>query len=60
VDLWVSLNRLLIHVLARVPEEKLQTPCRMGTAEPIPFSKVVEIYIEHCEDIVARILARLD
>ncbi len=58
LDLWVSLNRLLIHVLARVPEEKLQVPCRIGSAEPIPFSKLVEIYIEHCEDIAAQILAR--
>jgi len=24
VDLWVSLNRLLIHVIAQVPEEKLK------------------------------------
>jgi len=60
VDLWVSLNRLLIHVLARVPEEKLQVPCRAGTADPVPLSTLVEIYIEHCEDIVAQILARSD
>lgn len=58
VDLWASLNRLLIHVLARVPEDKLQVPCRIGIAEPVPLSKLVDAYIEHCEDIVAHILAR--
>jgi Clp amino terminal domain, pathogenicity island component/DinB superfamily len=60
VDLWVLLNRLLIHVLARVPEEKLEAPCHVGTADPVPLSKLVEIYIEHCADIAAQILAPLD
>jgi hypothetical protein len=60
VDLWASLNRLLIHVLARVPEDKLSVPCRIGIAEAIPLSKLVDAYIEHCEDIVAQILERLD
>jgi hypothetical protein len=60
VDLWALLNRLLIHVLARVPGEKLEVPCRVGTADPVPLSTLVEIYIEHCEDIVAQILAPSD
>src|SRR5271156_4028016 len=30
VDLWVSLNRLLIHYLLRVPESKLNVTCRIG------------------------------
>ena len=60
VDLWASLNRLLIHVLARAPDDKLEVPCRVGTADPVPLSRLVDIYIEHCEDIVAQILARSD
>jgi hypothetical protein len=59
VDLWASLNRLLIHVLARVPEDKLAVPCRVGTADPVPLSNLVEIYVEHCEDIVGQILVHL-
>jgi len=35
--LWVSLNRLLIHVLTRITEEKLNTPCRIGVEAPIPL-----------------------
>ena len=57
VDLWASLNRLLIHVLERVPEDKLDVPCLLGSAEPVPLAKVMEAYVEHCEDIVAQILA---
>jgi hypothetical protein len=58
VDLWVCINRLLLHVLARVPEEKLETPCRIGIDPPIPLSKLIANYVDHCEDIIAQILAR--
>ena len=59
VDLWVSLNRFLIHVLAQIPEDKLSLRCRIGVGEPIPLSKLIGRYVEHCSDVVAQILARL-
>ena len=59
VDLWVSLNRLIIHVMAQVPEDKLRVVCRIGVRDPIPFSKLIERYVQHCEDVVGQILARL-
>jgi ClpA/ClpB-like protein len=59
VDLWVLLNRFLIHLLALIPEDKLTLVCRIGIHEPIPLSKLIERYVEHCEDVVAQILARL-
>ena len=59
VDLWVSLNRLLVHVLAQVPEDKLGLMCRIGVQAPVPLSKLIERYVEHCQDVVAQILARL-
>jgi hypothetical protein len=36
VDLWVSLNRLLIHVLAQIPEDKFGIQCCIGSEAPIP------------------------
>ena len=30
VDLWVSLNRSLVHMLAQIPEEKREMECRIG------------------------------
>jgi hypothetical protein len=60
VDLWVSLNRLLIHVLLRVPEDKVNAPCRIGIAEPVPLARMMDAYVQHCQDIVGQILARLD
>ena len=58
VQSWLSLNNLLAHVLARVPEEKLNAPCRIGIHDPVPLSKLISGYVEHCEDILAQILAR--
>ena len=59
VDLWVCVNRLLIHVLAQIPEEKLETPCRIGVQEPVPLATLIDRYIAHCEDLLGQILARL-
>jgi hypothetical protein len=58
VDLCVSLNRLIIHVIARIPEDKLDTRCRIGIAEPIPLQELVRRYVAHCEDVVAQLLTR--
>jgi Clp amino terminal domain, pathogenicity island component len=58
-DLWSLLNGLLIHVLTRIPEEKLNTPCRIGVEESILLSCLITQYVDHCEDIAGQILARL-
>jgi hypothetical protein len=58
VDLCVSLNRLLLHVIARIPAEKIDTPCRIGVAEPIPLQEVVRRYVAHVEDVVGQLIVR--
>jgi hypothetical protein len=60
VDLWVSLNGLLIHELAKIPESSLNMPCRIGIAEPVSLAKLMDVYFEYCQEIVGQILARLD
>jgi hypothetical protein len=55
--LWTSLNRLLIHVLSGIPEEKLTTPCHIGIEPPRTLNQLIAAYIEHCEDIVGQMLA---
>jgi hypothetical protein len=59
VDLWLCTNRLLIHVFSGIPEEKLDTPCRIGIDEPIPLSELIDRYVDHCDDVLGQILARL-
>ncbi len=58
VDLWVCMNRLLVHVLAHVPVNKLEAPCRIGVEPPIPLSRLIAGYVDHCEDVMGQILAR--
>jgi len=59
IYLWVSMNHLLIHVIAVIPEEKVNTTCRIGIAGPIPLAKLIEEYVTYAEDLVGQILARL-
>ena len=59
VQLWAAVNRLLVHVLMQVPEEKMDTPCRIGLSDPVPLSKLASDYVDHCDDIIGQVLARL-
>jgi hypothetical protein len=54
--LWLSANCLLIHVLEQIPEQRVNTPCRIGIAETVPPTTLITRYLEHCEDIVGQIL----
>lgn len=58
-DLWVGLNRLLLQTLSQIPEEKVNMPCRIGIAEPVPLLELVQRYIQTCEDILGQLLGRL-
>ena len=58
VEMWGWLNRLILHVVFRIPEEKLDTPCRIGIAEPIPLQELVSRYVAHCEDVVGQLVMR--
>lgn len=58
VQLWVDMNRLILHVLSQIPESKLQIPCRIGIDSPIPLDRIVSNYIGYCEDIIAEIIVR--
>jgi len=60
VNLWISLNRLLMHVLAVVPEEKLKLECRLGIEEPQTLLALIWRYVRECEDLIGQVLAKLD
>jgi hypothetical protein len=56
IQTWISVNRLMAHLLAQIPEEKLDTPCQIGVRDPIPLWKLVTQYVEHCEDTLGQLL----
>jgi hypothetical protein len=53
------LNRLLVHVLEGLAEDRVEVPCRIGIAGPVPLATLMDAYVEHCQDIVGQILAHL-
>jgi len=57
-DVWVNLNRLLVQVIAQVPEAKLATPCHIGLQEAIPLEQLILNYVKYCQEEMAEILTR--
>ena len=57
LDAWIGLNRLLVHLLANVPEEKTKLSCKIGIANPVTLEELVKAYVDHCEDVLGQILA---
>ncbi len=58
LEIWNWLNRLILHVVSSIPEEKLDTPCVIGIRQPIPLRELVSRYVAHCDDIVGQLLMR--
>jgi len=56
VNLWLLLNRHLVHVLKQIPEEVFARPCSIGGKAPIPLSEVASGYVEHLEHHLEQIL----
>jgi hypothetical protein len=47
VSLWAAYNRYLAHVVAHLPESKLETPCRIGGKEPVTLGFIATDYLTH-------------
>jgi len=47
VSLWAAYNRYLAHVVAHIPPSKLETPCRIGTGEPVTLGFLATDYLRH-------------
>ncbi len=58
VSLWASYNCFLAHVLARVPESKLQTACRIGDGDPVTLEFLARDYVRHMIHHLDQILGK--
>jgi len=47
ISLWASYNRFLAHVIAQLPENKLDAACRIGGGEPVTLRFLAEDYLTH-------------
>jgi hypothetical protein len=58
VDFWDRYNRLLVEVVARIPEDRLETPCYIGASVPVTLGFVIEDYVAHMQHHLDHILGR--
>jgi hypothetical protein len=49
VDLFLAYNRFLAHVIAHIPEGKLQTVCKIGAEMPTTLEHLAKDYVKHLE-----------
>jgi DinB superfamily len=47
IALWAGYNRYLAHIVAHLPENALQTECRIGSGEPVTLQFLAEDYVVH-------------
>jgi len=55
IDLWRSYNVHLAHVIARIPAERLMTPCWIGDGGPVTLAWLVEDYQRHLDHHLAQL-----
>jgi hypothetical protein len=55
-DLWVNYNKHLLHVMRHMDRATLETPCRIGSGEPVTLEFVVTDYVDHMENHLRQIL----
>jgi hypothetical protein len=56
VNLWVLLNRHLLHVMERVPDAARSHAVAIGGLPPVTLEFVIQDYIRHMEHHLAQIL----
>jgi hypothetical protein len=56
VNLWLLLNRHLLHLMRTVDAASLETPIVIGAHDPMPLSDVMIDYVRHLEHHVGQIL----
>jgi hypothetical protein len=56
VEHWGLQNRLLGEVVRRIPEDRLEALCRVGSNEPVTLQFLVEDYLEHLEHHLRQIV----
>jgi len=55
VDLWRLYNRHVAHVMRFIPEEKLETICRIGSGSPVSLGFIAEDYLSHMKHHLAQL-----
>jgi len=57
VNLWLLLNRHLLHIMGHTPADALAHTCSVGSAAPLALAAVMEGYVQHLEHHLQQIFA---
>ena len=49
VDYWTTLNRQIVGVISKIPEEKLLYLCDIGDNKSITLAELIQDYLRHME-----------
>ena len=58
LEFWREYNYLLEKLVGRIPEDRLETPCRIGDAPPVTLRFLIEDYVLHMQHHLDHILRR--
>jgi hypothetical protein len=59
LNLWLTLNKQIAEVIARIPEDKLQSSCEIGEEQTVTLEWLIKDYIEHLEHHLKQIFPNL-
>jgi hypothetical protein len=49
LNLWLSLNKQIAEVIAKIPEDKLQNSCEIGEEQTVTLEWIIKDYVNHLE-----------
>jgi len=56
VQLWKSFNLHLLHLGARIPDDRLNSMCFIGTNEPVTLEFIFVDYVRHVKHHIQQLL----
>lgn len=58
VDVWHAHNRILVPLIAAIPDAKLATPCTVGAGAPVTLGFLIDDYVLHMRHHLDQVLRR--
>ena len=58
VDAWHAHNRILVPLVAAIPDAKLATPCTVGGDAPVTLGFLIDDYVLHMRHHLDQVLRR--
>ncbi|MCY9656424.1 DinB family protein [Paenibacillus chondroitinus] len=60
LNLWLSLNKQIATVIAKIPEDKLQNSCDLGEEQIVTLEWIIKDYVDHLEHHLKQISHSLE